>query len=164
MTNRTFLTIALAALSLNACGDDKSPPAAAEGTRTPAPSAGFGVFTREVTEADMERTKAARNDAPGFEPAPTGRWQLTIAPGEGVDVVKVTDPEGFTIEMDGKVDGDELRLVAYSAPEKGAFCDQAISAQAAYAMTVQDAAIALEPTSDECADRDSVLTGTWEKG
>ena len=160
MKNHSLLIVVLTALSLAACGgDDES----AAGTKT-TPSPAFGVYTREVTKADIARTMDARSDAPGFEPAPTGRFQLTIAPGDGFDVVKVTDPEGLTIEMDAKVDGDELRLVAYSAPEKGAFCDQAFAAQAKYELTVEDSAIALEPTAEECADRDSVLTGTWKKG
>jgi hypothetical protein len=161
MRNRTLLTTVATALCLAACGDDNE-PATVKATATP--SAAFGVYTREITEADIERTMHARNDAPGFEPASTGRWQLTIAPGEGVDVVKVTDPEGLTIEMDARVEEDELRLVAYAAPEKGAFCDQAIAAQARYALTVQDSAIALKRSADECADRDSVLTGTWTTG
>jgi hypothetical protein len=161
MKTHAIIITALTAVCLGACGDDNE-PAAVQATATPSPA--FGVYTREVTEADIERTMDARNDAPGFEPAPAGRWQLTLAPGKGVDVVKVTDPEGLTIEMDAKVDGDELRLVAYSAPEKGAFCDPAIAAQAKYELTVQDSAIALKPSADECADRDSVLTGTWTKG
>ena len=161
MKTRTLPITVLTALCLAACGDDNE-PAAVEATATPSPA--FGVYTREVTEADIERTTDARNDAPGFEPAPAGRWQLTIAPGDGVDVVKATDPEGLTIEMDAKVDGDELRLVAYSAPEKGVFCDQAIAALAKYELTVQDSAIALKPSAEKCADRDSVLTGTWTKG
>ena len=163
MTNRTLLTITAAALGLAACGgDDKPAETTAKATATPAPV--YGVYTREVTRADIERTMSARNDAPGFEPSPTGRYQLTVAPGEGIDVVKVTDPKGLTIAMDAKVDGDELRLLSYVAPEQGAYCDQAISAQAKYALSVEDGSIGLEPTSDECADRDSVLTGTWEKG
>ena len=162
MNNRTLLSLALSALCLAACGDDDAPTASTEATATP--SAAFGGYTRDVTEADIERTMDARNDAAGFEPAPTGRWQLTIVPGKALDVVKATDPDGFTIEMDGKVDGDELRLIAYSAPEKGAFCDQAIPALASYELDVQDSAIALKPRADECADRDSVLTGTWKKG
>jgi hypothetical protein len=161
MKTTTVLITVLTALCLAACGDDDE-PAAAEATATPSPA--FGVYTREVTDADIERTMEARNDAGGFEPAPSGRWQLTIAPGAGVDVVKVTDPEGFTIEMDARVDGNQLRLVAYSAPEKGAFCDQAIAASAKYELAVRDSAIALKPSADECADRDSVLTGTWTRG
>ena len=161
MKTRTSLITVLTALCLAACGDDNE-PAAVKATATPSPA--FGVYTRAITRADIERTMDARNDAPGFEPAPTGRWQLTIAPGDGFDVVKATDPEGLTIAMDAKVDGDELRLVAYSAPEQGAFCDQAIAAQAKYELTVQDSAITLKPSADECADRDSVLTGTWAKG
>ena len=161
MKNRTFLISAVTAVCFAACGDDGD-PAAVEATTAPSPA--FGVYTREVTKADLERTMDARNDPPGFEPSPTGRFQLTIAPGEGVDVIKVTDPSGLTVEMDGKVDGDELRLVAYSAPEKGAFCDPAISAVAEYELDVQDPEIALKPTAEECADRDSVLTGTWKKG
>ena len=160
MKNRALHIHVLAAVCLTACGTNDKP--AVEATATP--SAAFGVYTREVTRADIQRTMDARNDVPGFEPAPTGRFQLTIAPGDRVDVVKVTDPEGLTIEMDARLDGDELRLVAYSAPEKGAFCDQAIAAHAKYELTVQDSAIALNPSADECADRDSVLTGTWAKG
>ena len=161
MKPATLLITVLIAFVVVACGDDDE-PAAVEATATPSPA--FGVYTREVTEADIERTMDARNDAAGFEPAPAGRWQLTIAPGAGVDVVKVTDPEGFTIEMDARVDGNQLRLVAYSAPEKGTFCDQAIAANAKYELSMQDSEIALKPSADECADRDSVLTGTWTRG
>ena len=161
MKTRTLPITVLTALCLAACGNDNE-PAAVKATATPSPA--FGVYTRKVTRADIKRTMDARNDAPGFEPAPTGRWQLTIAPGNGVDIVKATDPEGLTIEMDANVDGAEVRLIAYSAPEKGAFCDQAIAAQANYELIVQDSAIALKPSADECADRDSVLTGTWTKG
>ncbi len=157
MSKRILLLLSLVVC---ACGEDEPTPAAKPAST---PSA-FGVYVRDVSKADFERTMSMRNDPPGFEPAPPGRWRLTIAPGEGIDVVKVTDPAGMTIVMDGKVDGDELRMVAYSAPEKGAFCDQAIAAQAKYSLEVRDGALTLAPTAEECADRDSVLTGTWTKG
>ena len=160
MDIRTLIIISTAASAFAACGNDEQPSE----TPATAPSPAFGVYTREVTEADLERTAENRHDAPGFEPAPTGRWQLTLAPGQGVDVVKVTDPEGLTIEMDGKVDGDQLRLVAYSAPERGAFCDQAIPVLARYSLEVEGGALSLAPSEEQCADRDSVLTGTWKKG
>ena len=169
MKNRTLLTstitLAVAAAGFTACGGDDEPGSAAAAKATATPSSpAFGVYSREVTEDDLDRTMRDRNDAPGFEPSPTGRYQLTLAPGEGIDLVKVTGPDGLTIEMDAKVDGPELRLVSYAAPERGAFCDQAIAAQAKYTLTVRDDALSLAPTQDECADRDSVLTGTWEKG
>lgn len=166
MSKRTLITLTVAGLALGACGDDdkSAAKAPANATETAAAAGTYGVYTREVTKTDIERTMARRNDAPGFEPAPAGRYQLTIAQGDGADIVKVSDPEGFSIEMDAKVDGDALRLVSYVAPEQGAFCDPAIAANASYTLAEQDGAIALEAAEDECADRDSVLTGTWKKG
>jgi hypothetical protein len=157
MTKRTVPL--LLALVLPACGGDDRSPAQPAST----PSA-FGVYTREVSKADIERTLANRNDSPGFEPAPPGPWRLTLAPGKGIDVIKVTDPAGMTIVMDGKLDGDELRMLAYSSPEKGVFCDQAIVATAKYSLDAGDGEVTLAPIEEECADRDSILTGTWKKG
>ena len=161
MSHRIPISILAAAILGAGCGNDDAAEPASE---TAAPASVFGVYTREVTEADIARTAGARSDAPGFEPAPAGRYQLTVAEGEGVDVVKVTDPSGFTVEMDAGVDARELRIVSYAAPEKGAFCDQSVTAQAKYSLVPEEGGLALEPESEECADRDSVLTGTWEKG
>lgn len=160
MSKRTvLLPLLLGVVLFSACGQEKR--SAAQPAATPS---AFGVYTREVTEADIARTMADRNDAPGFEPAPAGPWRLTIASGTGVDAIKVTDPAGMTIAMDGEVDGEELRMIAYSSPEKGVFCDQAIAAVAKYSLEVGDGEVTLAPTEEECADRDSVLTGTWKKG
>ena len=163
MTRRSVLLLSAAALAVGACGDDGDPTAAGKPDTTAAPSKAYGVYTREVAKADIERTMKMRHHPPGFEPPPAGRYQMTLARGKGFDVVKITDPNGFVIAMDSKLDGDELRFVAYAAPEVGVFCDASISAQARYALTPSDEAVKLAPTQDECADRDSVLTGTWRR-
>lgn len=159
MSKRTVLLLLLLGLVFTACGQDERPPA-----RPAAAPSAFGVYTREVTKADIARTMADRNDPPGFEPAPAGLWRLTIALGTGIDVIKVTDPAGMTIAMDGKVDGEELRMIAYRSPEKGVFCDEAIAVVAKYSLKASDGEVTLAPTEEECADRDSILTGTWKKG
>lgn len=169
MTNRTVSTlIALSvAASLGACGSDDGeatkPPA--RSTAEPAAAAPYGTYVRAVSKADIKRTAAIRDvHGPKQHTPPAGEYRLVIAKGAGQDVLKVSDPEEFTVAMDLIAEADLLRLTTYVDPAKASFCGPEIPAPARYAFEASGSELVLEPKIDDaCADRDSILTGTWKK-
>jgi hypothetical protein len=63
------------------------------------------------------------------------------------------------------VDGEQIRLTSYVDPSVGSFCGPEIPAQAQYAFALDGSSLELSPDPDDpCADRDSILTGTWRQG
>jgi hypothetical protein len=175
MTNRTLptLIVMVSLLVLMAgCGDDDDAASsgAQEDAATAAPAEGpkppYGTYARPVTKRDIARTAAIRNEyGPNQETPPSGTYRLVIAKGAGQDVLKASDPSGFTIAQDITVDGGQIRLTSYVDPSVGAFCGPEIPAQAQYAFAVDGSSLGLSPDPDDpCADRDSILTGTWRQG
>ncbi len=170
MTNRTTTTIVVVALALAAgCGSDDNAPAPAvaeSATATAAPStAPYGTYVRRVTASDVKRTSALRDEHGPNQDAPEpGKYRLVIATGSSQDVFKAILPDGFPIAMDLKAKDGVLSLPTYVDPAQGSFCGPEIPAPARYAYTVSGSSLTLEPADpDSCADRDTVLTGSWAK-
>lgn len=156
-----------AAAALAACGgnDEKAPTTAA--AQPAATSSGvYGTYHRRVTRADVARTASHRSEAgPNQETPLAGIYRLTIARGSAQDVLKATDPEDFATAMDVTLDGGGLlRATSYVDPAQGAFCGPEIPAPARYAYTSGGGELVLTAKDDPCADRDSILTGTWTRG
>src|SRR4051794_37325409 len=121
------LIVALSALTAAGCGSDSSSdkPATSGSKAAEASGAPYGLYVRTVTKQDIART-AGHRDEHGLNPAaaapPTGRYRLVIAKGAAQDVIKVTDPKGFTVDMDMNIVPGTLKLTSYVDPAKGAFC------------------------------------------
>ena len=157
--------LAVGALALGACGDDDDSSGADAPKTTASASAPYGTYVRHVTSRDLARTKERRDEyGPAQQLPPAGRYRLVIAKGAAQDVLKATDPGGFTVAMDVKPSDGVIRLTSYVDPAQAAFCGVEIPAQAAYRFDADGSTLALEATpEDPCADRDSILTGTWHK-
>jgi len=130
------------------------------------PSAGsattglVGKWTRVVTKADVARTKAFRDECAACFPTPTGRATLVFTRGQ----FRATDAHGFTVAENYSVGGGLLHVGLYpkSNDEEG-FCAPTVAQRAIYTWSVTGTTLSLSPTTDACADRDSLLTGTWRK-
>jgi alkanesulfonate monooxygenase SsuD/methylene tetrahydromethanopterin reductase-like flavin-dependent oxidoreductase (luciferase family) len=157
------MTIVVAACG----GDDKQRTSSAPAAR-PAQSAAdvYGTYSRRVTRADLARTRSVRDEGgPNQETPPTGVYRLTIARGTTQDVLKATDPGDFVVAMDVTLDAQgSLRATSYVDPSQGAFCGPRIPATARYTYAVRGKQLVLHAKGDPCADRDSILTGTWTRG
>jgi hypothetical protein len=165
----TFLVAA--ALVAGGCGsDDNSSDQPASSGSTAASStsnaakAPYGLYVRTVTKKDIARTAQLRDEHGPHQSTPSpGRYRLVIAKGASQDVIKVTGPDGFTIDMDMNVAPGNLRLTSYVDPNRASFCGPEVPAQATYTFKAAASSLQLAPNDDPCADRDSTLTGTWSK-
>jgi hypothetical protein len=168
MTYRVPTFLVAAALIAGGCGSDDSstdkPPTSGSATTQQASGAPYGLYVRTVTKKDIARTASRRDEhGPNQSAPPTGRYKLVIAKGAAQDVIKVTDSKGFTIDMDMNVVPGSLKLTSYVDPSRAAFCGPEIPAQATYSFKIAASSLQLQPDGDPCADRDSMLTGTWSK-
>lgn len=154
---------ALLVLVLGACGsgDDASAPTDAD-TRTAAgagaPTDPYGEYEREVTQADLDRTAEKRSRRPTAELPPTGTWHLTLNTG----VLEVVDPTDFRIAQEIEVTDTVLEIRRYfhvSGGQYGIFCED--DSPSSYTWELDGDRLTLASETDACADRDSVLTGTW---
>ena len=165
MSNRVPPFIIAAALLAGGCGSsggDK--PASSSAPAATASHAPYGLYVRTVTKQDIARTAGHRDEHGPDQSAPgTGRYRLVIAKGAAQDVIKLTGPDGFTIDMDMTVNAGALRLTSYVDPARASFCGPEIPAQATYSFKAAATSLQLRPKGDPCADRDSTLTGTWAK-
>jgi hypothetical protein len=168
MSYRVPTFLVAAALIAGGCGSDDSSsdkPATSGSTAAQETSAApYGLYTRTVTKKDIARTAARRDEhGPNQSTPGTGRYKLVIAKGASQDVIKVTGPDGFTIDMDMNVAPGSLRLTSYVDPDRAAFCGPEVPAPATYSFKAAASSLQLQPDGDPCADRDSTLTGTWSK-
>lgn len=133
--------------------------APASGARPAAdPSALHGVWQRALTQPDLDRTASFREEPAGWGAPPTGPQKLVIADGS----FTVFDKTGFSVAQTTRVDNSGVfDVLAYIAPDKGAFCPQDIPQNASYTWALDGSDLILTPTADRCADRDAVLTGRW---
>jgi hypothetical protein len=159
---------ALALAGLAACGSDSKHDAknASTAAAAPAPPANvYGTYERTVTHADLDRTKATRDESgPNQELPPTGVYRLTLARGTAQDALKATDPQQFVVGMDVTLDGHgSLKATSYIDPNQGAFCGPQIPAPGDYTYAAHGTELVLKATDDPCADRDSVLSGVWKR-
>ena len=163
------LTAALlvAGLAAAGCGSDDEPePAARPAPATTTVAAGdevAGTFERKVTSADIERTDARRGELPPGQVKPKPHTAQLVLTATGLKLIEVgTDPP-FQIEQDMTVADGTLRIGAYVHPERGSFCGPETPQNATYSYEVVGAVLRLKAVSDECADRDSILSGDWQR-
>ena len=169
MSYRVPTFIVAAALIAGGCGssnNDKASTSSSTGaSATSAPKAPYGVYVRTMTKQDLARTASRRSEyGPNQSAPPTGRYRLVIAKGASQDVIKVTDPTGFMIDMDMNVVPGTLQMTSYVDPNRASFCGPEVAAQATYTFKTASSSLQLAPQNDPCADRDSMLTGTWSTG
>jgi hypothetical protein len=168
MSHRLAPIIIAATVAAAGCGGNADKPTSATPATTSAVArAPYGLYVRTVSKHDIARTAKLR-DEHGVNPSesapPAGRYRLVIAKGGAQDVIKVTDPAGFTVDMDMNIKPGSLHMTSYVNPARSAFCGPEVPEQAAYSFRSAGDSLTLRPqTTDECADRDSLLTGTWDK-
>lgn len=170
MTTRSIpMLLASAAIIAAGCGadDEASKPApSASNAAAKTATLPYGTYERRVTAADVKRTATKRDEhGPHQETPGTGRYRLVIAQGPKQDVVKAIGPDGFPIAMDAKSEPDQvLAMPSYVNPAEGAFCGPEVPASGRYRFSADGGTLTLEPSRpDQCADRDTVLTGSWTK-
>ena len=121
-----------------------------------------GTYERTLTSADIERTDDLRDEsAPGQGKPEPGSLKLALEDG----TLTMTDVgAGVTIRQDFSATSDgAFRIGAYQAPDQGSFCGPDVPQTAAYTWKQSGDALRLTADQDECADRDSSLTGEWER-
>ena len=70
----------------------------------------------------------------------------------------------FVVQQDySATSGGKLVIRGYQHPEVGSFCGPEVPQNAIYTWKVVGAKLELRAAGDPCADRDSVLTGTWTR-
>jgi len=168
MSYRVPTFLVAAALIAGGCGSDNSstdkPATSGSAATQQASGAPYGLYVRTVTKKDIARTASRRDEhGPNQSAPPTGRYKLVIAKGAAQDVIKVTDSKGFTIDMDMNVAPGSLKLTSYVDPSRASFCGPEVPAPATYTFKSAASSLQLQPDGDPCADRDSMLTGTWSK-
>jgi len=161
MRRPTAVLVALAALGTG-CGSGDEGPATttAGGITTSAPDLA-GTYERRLTRADVERTDDRRDESlPGQEVPRPGPLELTLEQG----TLTLTDvragariPQDFSATSDGA-----FRIGAYQAPDRGSFCGPDVAQTAAYTWQRSGDALTLAARQDDCADRDSILSGRWK--
>lgn len=158
--------VALAAallLVITGCGSDDETGVDEAATTTAATTAPaeseagdpFGEYEREVTQAEIDRTAGTR--AKGVEVPPPGSYRLNLTLG----VLQVFDPNGLQFSQELTVADGTLEIGPYIGPERNAFCNP--DGPSAYNWAVEGETLVLSPKEDACADRDSILTGSWSR-
>lgn len=162
MTARISAAFVLAALAAGCGSNDDGSTATSPGAATTSAADLAGTYERSLTRADIERTDDLRDEsAPGQgEPEP-GPLKLALEDG----TLTMTDiGAGLTIRQDFSATSDgAFRIGAYQAPDQGAFCGPDVSQTASYTWTQSGDVLRLEADQDECADRDSSLSGRWQR-
>ena len=117
----------------------------------------MGAYERTVTGRDLARTAAKRHEGPGQSAPPPGRYRLAI----DSETLTVTDPGGVRVREDLVASGcGDFTAGPYRSAD--VFCQK--SGPGGYTWRVWRGTLTLRETRDRCADRDSILTGSWKKG
>jgi hypothetical protein len=160
MTARISAVLVLAALATG-CGSDEDGSTSQSAVPTSAADLA-GTYERTLTSADIERTDELRDEsAPGQGKPEPGPLKLALESGTltMTDVgAKVTIRQDFSATSDGA-----FRIGAYQAPEQGSFCGPDVPQTAAYTWKRSGDVLTLKAERDECADRDSSLSGRWQR-
>jgi hypothetical protein len=159
MSERIFVLVVLAAFAAGCGSDDEAPSASQSTTSAPALA---GTYERSLTHADIERTDHLRDESvPGQEKPQPGPLKLGLERG----TLTMTDVgAGVTIRQDFSATSDgAFRIGAYQAPDQGAFCGPDVSQTASYTWKQSGEVLRLKAAQDECADRDSSLSGRWQR-
>ena len=170
MHNRLIAPLALAAccgLAVAGCGSssDTSSSKASASSSPPAttsakPAAPFaGTYVRKVTQADIARTEKIRDEAgPNQERPKPSRATMSVT-ADGLAFTSTGAPR-IALDYSATPDG-KLEIRGYQAPQVGAFCGADIPQNATYRWKKSAAGVTLRAVHDQCADRDSTLSGTW---
>jgi hypothetical protein len=150
-----FVVVAALLLLAGCASDEEAVPTTTttETTTAEAAAAPFGEYEREVTQADLDRTAETR--PAGSESPPPGTYRLTLSEGN----IIVVDPDGFSISQELTVTRDALKIERYIG--EGFFCPD--DSASSYGWKLDGEKLILAPGKDDCADRDSILTGSWTK-
>jgi hypothetical protein len=155
---------------LAGCGSNQhttsptTPAADSAATATQAaPPSLLGTYERTVTRANIKRTARIRNEGPGQNPPSPGPARLVITK-TAMTFVDPTAQPPFSIEEDiTATPGGRLAIDGYVHPDKGSFCGPEVPQNASYKWTRAGDVLRLKAVTDRCADRDSILTGTWRR-
>jgi hypothetical protein len=136
-------------------------PAVAGARRLADPGALAGTWKRVVTQPDIDRTASFREEPKGWVAPVTGPYTLVLATGS----FSVRDKTGFAVAETTRVDSaGAFDVLAYIAPDIGAFCPQWIPQNASYTWALDGADLVLTAADDKCSDRSSILVGRWARG
>ena len=154
-----FVVFVLAAFAAGCGSDDKAPPASQPTLSAPSLA---GTYERTLTHADIERTDDLRDESlPAQEKPQPGRLKLELERGTLTMIDLGAD---LTIRQDFSATSDgAFRIGAYQAPDQGSFCGPDVSQTASYTWKQSGDVLRLKADQDECADRDSSLTGQWQR-
>jgi hypothetical protein len=162
MRTPTAALLALVALGAGCGSGDEEPAASAASQSTTSSPSLAGTYERILTRRDIERTDHLRDESmPEQEKPQPGPLELALREG----TLTMTDVgAGVTIRQDFSATSDgAFRIGAYQAPDKGSFCGPDVSQTASYTWKRAGDALTLEAEQDECADRDSILSGEWKR-
>ncbi len=171
-----LIVLALAAVLAAGCGSDDDTAtapttAATTAAATPAastaavPAAALpdglaGTWKRDVTSADIERNAANKGTGPGEEPTPPGEYQLTV----DADRITARAPDGFEIPEFAAFSADgKLEILAYVDTSVAVYCGPAKPQNASYTWALDGDQLTLATADDTCADRNTVLVGSWTR-
>ena len=166
-TTAAATAVAVAVLAIG-CGDDDDgkQDAADRPARTEAAESAAtrleGEYRRRMTAGDIARTESVRGEpGPGQQRPEPGPLTLDLSDGtlELVDLgARLTILQDFSATSDGA-----FRIGAYQRPDRGSFCGPDVPQTATYRWKLSGDALTLKATQDECADRDSSLSGVWKR-
>ena len=166
MRTTTILGIVVLATAVTACGgstdggSSAAPAASAPAASAPAAGAPAGTYTRDLTASDIARTDAFRQEGTNQTTPAPGALTLKLTDG----TVSVTDDTGFEVAELSKLGTDaSLEIQSYVDPSKASFCGPDAPQNASYTWKLDGDALTLSPVEDRCADRNSMLTGTWKR-
>jgi hypothetical protein len=162
MIARISAAFVLAALAAGCGSDDDGSTDAPPGAAKTSAADLAGTYERTLTRADVERTDDLRDEsAPGQGKPEPGPLKLALKDG----TLTMTDVgAGVTIRQDFSATSDgAFRIGAYQAPDQGSFCGPDVPQTASYTWKQSGDALGLTADQDECADRDSSLTGEWQR-
>jgi hypothetical protein len=159
---RRISALVVLAMVTAGCGSDEEPHPASKNARTTSAPSLDGTYERRLTRADIERADRLRDESSAHQETPRpGRLQLALEQG----TLTMTDVgAGVTIRQDFSATADgAFRIGAYQAPDEGSFCGPEVAQTASYAWKRAGDVLTLDADHDECADRDSILSGRWKR-
>jgi len=154
--------LVVAALAAGCGSDDDGSAATSPEPVTTSAADVAGTYGRTLTRADIERTDDLRDEsAPGQGKPEPGPLKLALDNG----TLTMTDVgAGLTIRQDFSVTSDgAFRIGAYQAPDQGSFCGPDVPQTASYTWKQSGDVLRLTADRDGCADRDSILSGRWQR-
>jgi hypothetical protein len=154
ITVRALIALAIVTVVAAAAGPAAARPHVAHGGGN-SPS---GTWKRVLTQAEIDRTASFRVEPEGWATPLPGPVMLAVAQGS----FTFSDETGFAIGQTIRVGGDgAFGVLTYVAPYEGAFCPADVPQNASYTWKLDGGSLVLTAVDDRCADRNSILVGTW---